>query len=324
MRAIRCPRVTTSIASARAGASAALVLLGVSVATVANAQATGFALDAFAPSERGSEWFALESLDLRGHLRPAVGAVVDYAYRPLVVYAPDGTVGASVVRDQMFFRIGGSVTLVDRVRLGLDVPIAIYQRGHTSSRGGITYTAPDTADLGDMRVACDVRLVGVHGDAFTLAAGFALFLPTGRRASFTSDETLRVEPRALAAGEAGWFVYALKLGFEYRPYDATFAGAQLGSAVDFGAAVGVKVLSKALVIGPELYGSTVVGNAGGGFARDTTPVEGIFGGHFTFFDEWRLGGGVGTGLWRGHGAPSLRMLGSVEWTPSLDVRAGIR
>src|SRR5439155_411967 len=38
-------------------------------------QAQGFALDRFEPSERGSEWFALESLDLRGDGRLAFGVV---------------------------------------------------------------------------------------------------------------------------------------------------------------------------------------------------------------------------------------------------------
>ena len=37
------------------------------------AQGQGFALNRFDPAERGSDWFVLDSLDLRGHLRPAVG-----------------------------------------------------------------------------------------------------------------------------------------------------------------------------------------------------------------------------------------------------------
>ena len=35
----------------------------------------GFLVDRFNPSERGSEWFALDTLDLRGALRPALGIV---------------------------------------------------------------------------------------------------------------------------------------------------------------------------------------------------------------------------------------------------------
>jgi streptogramin lyase len=52
-----------------------------------------------APSERGSDWFANESLDLRGHLRPAAGLVLDYSHRPLVIEQPDGSTSSSLVGD---------------------------------------------------------------------------------------------------------------------------------------------------------------------------------------------------------------------------------
>ena len=40
-------------------------------------------------------------------------------------------------------------------------------------------------------------------DAFTLAGGVAVYLPSGSRADFTGDGTVRVEPRLLAAGRIG-------------------------------------------------------------------------------------------------------------------------
>lgn len=51
------------------------------VTTSASAQTTadGFALDRFNPSDRGSEWFALDSLDLRGSGRLAIGLVGELA-----------------------------------------------------------------------------------------------------------------------------------------------------------------------------------------------------------------------------------------------------
>lgn len=48
--------------------------------------ATGLALDRFDPAERGSEWFALDSLDLRGRVRPAMGVDLDWGHEPLVLY----------------------------------------------------------------------------------------------------------------------------------------------------------------------------------------------------------------------------------------------
>src|SRR3954471_21167925 len=92
-------------------------------------QAPGFALNRFEPSERGSEWFALESLDLRGETRLAFGVVGDWAHKPLVLYAPDGSQRASLIRDQLFFHVGGGIILADRIRLALNLPIAASQGG---------------------------------------------------------------------------------------------------------------------------------------------------------------------------------------------------
>jgi len=66
-----------------------LVLLAVPAYAQTTTQ-SGFALNRFDPSERGSDWFALESLDLRGHNRWAVGVVGDWAYKPLVLYDSAG------------------------------------------------------------------------------------------------------------------------------------------------------------------------------------------------------------------------------------------
>src|SRR5262249_42646447 len=228
------------------------------VALAGVARAQGFALDRFEPSERGSEWFANESLDLRGNLRPSAGVIVDYAYRPLVVYNPDGTVRTSVVRDQLFGHLGGAVNLWDRVRLAVSIPVAVYQFGHDGDANGVTLPAPASEDVGDIRLGLDARILGEYGDAFTLAVGVQTYIPSGRKESYTGDETLRVGPRALAAGEYGPLVYAAQAGFQYRPNDDTFAGSGLGSQIFFGAAAGLKVADKRLIFGPEIYGSTVV------------------------------------------------------------------
>src|SRR4029077_11528716 len=64
--------------------------------------APGFALNRFEPSETGSEWFANDTLDLRGNFRPAVGVIADYGYKPYVLENRDGSENTSVVTDQFF------------------------------------------------------------------------------------------------------------------------------------------------------------------------------------------------------------------------------
>jgi OmpA-OmpF porin, OOP family len=284
-------------------------------ASRAQATATGFALDRFNPSERGSEWFALDSLDLRGHLRLAVGVVGELADSPLVIYNADGSQRDVPVHYQLIVHPGASLVLWDRLRVGFDLPIAAYEQGSTGTVAGVTYQGVSSAGLGDLRLSADVRLVGEYGDAFRLAAGTQVFVPTGSPSGYLGDGSTRVIiPRALAAGDIGWFSYAANLGFQYRGQTEDFGGTGLGSEFVFGASLGVHGFDRTLLVGPELYGSTVV-TRGAAFTTDNTPVELLLGGHLLVADRWRLGLGVAPGLTQGLGEPAVRYVASVEWAP---------
>src|SRR4051812_1449160 len=86
----------------------------------AAAQEPGYAASVFEPSERGSDWFANESNDYRGKLRLALGAVGDYGYRVVIGdHNPDGTIRASLLRNQVLIHTGFALVIADRLRLGL-------------------------------------------------------------------------------------------------------------------------------------------------------------------------------------------------------------
>src|ERR1700722_12839275 len=91
----------------------ALMALTATSERTARAQSTasGFSLDRFNPSERGSEWFALDSLDMRGHLRPAIGLVGELADSPLVIYNADGSVRDKPVQYQLVLDPGAALLL---------------------------------------------------------------------------------------------------------------------------------------------------------------------------------------------------------------------
>jgi outer membrane protein OmpA-like peptidoglycan-associated protein len=281
----------------------------------AQSTAPGFALDRFNPSERGSEWFALDSLDIRGHVRPAIGLVGELAYNPLVIYNADGSTRDVPVQYQLVLHPGASLVLWDRLRVGFDLPIAAYQAGSTGSVSGVAYPGDGSAGIGDLRLGADVRLLGQYGDVFRLAAGAQLFVPIGSQSGYLSDGSVRVIiPRVQAAGDIDIFSYAANLGFNYRSDTANFGGTGLGSEFVFGVSAGVHALDRKLLLGPELYGSTVV-TSGTAFQTANTPVELLIGGHYLIANAWRAGLGVAPGLTRGLGEPAVRVLASIEWAP---------
>ncbi|MEO8901604.1 MAG: OmpA family protein [Polyangiaceae bacterium] len=301
-------------------ASSALCVLAAPRAAHAQ-QNQGFSIDRFDPADRGSDWFAADSLDLRGHGRFILGATADWAEKPLVLYAPNGDEQSAIIEHQLFVHVGADVLLADRLRLGLNLPVALYQSGNSVNLGGASFGSSNATTLGDLRLSADLRLLGEYRGPAELTLGLAAYLPTGSKAAFTGDGEARIAPRLMLAGELGAFVYAARAGVQYRANDSGFDGAATGSEVFVTGAAGLRIADERLVIGPELYGSTNVTRGKSFFARRTSPFELLFGAHYMPVDGLRIGLGIGPGLTRGLGAPQFRGLLALEWAPPIEKRA---
>ena len=293
------------------GTCAALCIAG----SVSAQTASGFAIDRFQPSERGSDWFVTDSLDLRGRGRTALGFVADWAHRPLLIYNANGDVVRTPISGQLYFHLGGAVIAADRLRLAFSLPVLAANKGDPGRVGGVLYSNSTGAALGDLRLSADVRLLGEYGGPFTTAIGLQAHLPTGSRDAFASDGKVRLVPHWLVAGDIGPFTYATLVGVNGRFLADNFAGAPFGSELLLAASAGIRFANKRVVIGPEFSTSTVVSDSGNGFfKRATTPAELILGTHVRVGD-FQLGAGAGPGLTRGIGTPDVRLLGSLVWFP---------
>jgi outer membrane protein OmpA-like peptidoglycan-associated protein len=297
----------------------AVGLSSLAMVRVAGAQSreAEFSLNRFEPSERGSDWFAAESLDFRGTPRFALGAMVDYARNPLVLYDTNGEKLRPLISDQLFLHAGGSLVLSNRVRLALNMPVGLVLRGDGGALDTTVVVADEGPALGDLRAAVDVRLAGQYRDPLTVAAGVRAWLPTGSEAAYAGDGSIRIGPRVMLAGEVDAFAYAAQLGYTYRANDDAFAGAARGQELNFSVAAGVRALGGDLLLGPELLGSTVVSESDALFGRRTTALELIFAGHGMLSRSLRMGIGAGPGLTRGVGTPEIRGLLSLEWMSEL-------
>ena len=275
--------------------------------------ANGFSLDRFDPAVRGSEWFTEESLDLRGDRRFAFGVVLDYAREPLVIDPSGGDQLSAILEDQAFLHVGAAVVLDDRARLAFNLPLGLLQQGDTVVVDDIDYSSAEQPAPGDLRLSGELLLSGAFGEPYQVALGARLFVPTGSPDSYSGDGSVRLGPRLLVAGTIGSFTYATHVGVDYRARDQDFAGVELGSDVAFGAAAGARLLHGRLVVGPELFGSTVIaGNEA--FSEATTPFELLLGGHYSSSRQARVGLGVGRGLTRAFGSPDFRLLASLEFS----------
>jgi len=281
----------------------------------AQAQAKDFAINRFERSASGSDWFEGESLDFRGRARPAASLTLDFAHKPLVLYDANGNESAALLKNQLFAHLGADLIVLDRLRLGLSLPVALFQSGQSGTLGTTTLSPATHASVGDTRIAADVRLLGQYRGAVTLAAGLQAHLPTGSRSAYTGDGKLRLTPRLMLAGDIAAFAYSVRAGFNYRAQGQRLATAATGSEIQFTASAGIRVADKKLLLGPELWGSTVV-SKGAAFDKATTPFELLFGGHYRI-PNFIFGLGVGPGLTRGLGSPAFRLLGSLDYIPDV-------
>jgi OOP family OmpA-OmpF porin len=278
-------------------------------------------VERFDPSERGSRFFAADSLELDGDLRVTTGVVLAYGSRLRTFRQSDARAGAGredsrLIENSFWIHPGASLVLAPGARFGLDIPVGL-QTGTGATLDGTFYPEPSSPALGDIRGSFDLRLWDPHPrrertdfDRPVVAVGVTAYIPTGASTAYASDDFARFAFRLATAWQAGPLLLAARVGYMYRKDDLAFAGVRLG-----GEGTGVLAAGYhrgALVIGPELYGSTVLKTA---FDRRSTPLEVLAGAHLRFGDV-QVGAGLGTAVVTGLGAPGFRGVLSFDWTPT--------
>jgi hypothetical protein len=297
------------------------------VAAPANAQqqapsAQGFASERFYSSAPGGGWLVMDTLDMRGGFGGAVAISSGYAHNPVVV--SDGSQRLALVADQAFVTIAMAATY-DRFRLYLDLTSPVSAVGSSGTVGGYQLTAPSSGfgpspdTISDVRLGFDARLLGEPDGAFRLGIGAQLFVNSGDRADFVTDNTYRAMGRLLFAGDVGQMTYAGHVGVHVRPLDDSPApGSPHGSELLYGIALGPRLAisdsgDTALIVGPEVYGETAFRSF---FGRDETGVEGLLSARVegTKDDglQLRFKVGAGPGLATHFGAPEWRMVVGFE------------
>ncbi|MES1210580.1 MAG: OmpA family protein, partial [Pseudomonadota bacterium] len=276
-----------------------------------------FAVDRFEPAGPGSDWFTLESLDFRGHLRFGANLTGEWANHPLVIFDQSGNQVAPLVRNQVVAHAGVGLVLWDRARVDANFPVALLQSGDGGIVAGQTYAPPPGRPaIGDLRLGFDLRLFGRAHEPFTAAAGVQVFPATGNVDGYTTDGHTRYWPRVSVAGEQGVFAWAARVGYQLRPS----AGLAPGDEVSAGLAAGWRVWPTVL-LGTELTASSRRSAFG---KAVTTPAEVLFSGHVAVAPDWQIGVGVGPGITNGAGAPTVRVLASVAYWPAIAETAPVR
>jgi len=286
--------------------SAAAVMLAAS-----SALADGFAADRFSPAPAGSDWFAQDSLDFGGTMRPSIGLELDWGHNLIRARSGlDGGVKLAILRNQTTARLNGSFVVADRLRFNLEVPFATFNSGQ--GNGGYL-PAPSSAAFGDVRVTADALVFGLNGP-LRAAVGVAVYLPSGSQGGYTSDGKVRVAPHLMGAGDLKNFSWAALAELQ-AGRDEAGNGAPVGTRIGLGLSAGYRLLDKALLIGPEVNGSAVLFQGARFHQGASSPVEANIGAHYSVNSDWKVGFAAGTALSSGVGGAVPHLIASLEWSP---------
>jgi len=301
------------------GCASAIALL--SVAWPAAAQSAldqsfseGFSLLRFDPAPAGDRFFAVSDAsasDAEEMFRAML--LGHYTLKPTLVRV-DADTGErrEIVSSQLYGHLDLSMVPASWLLLNVDVPVALVQSGEGPA-------APDSPAFGDVRLTARARVVGSEHAPFSFAPAVDLWVPTGSEDNLTGDGSVRVQPKLVASGRAGAFIYAVNAGFLVREYLDT-GSLEVGNSLTFGAGAGVLLLDDVLQVGGELHGGGFLASErDDNFASSTSPLEALFGVKLRASDMV-FGGGIGPGLSDAPGS-APRVVLSIAYAPATPYQA---
>jgi OmpA-OmpF porin, OOP family len=286
-----------------------------------------FSVNHFVPAIGAGNYVQVDGASVGGHLSPTVDLVVDYAHRPFVLYAADCPEGATddcdlgdgevdIVKYQLTTTVGATISFVNRVQLGLAVPL-VYTTGDgfaasVSGRDVPYIYVPGgyAFGLGDPRLSVKVRLLGKNQGFLLALQGYATF-PVGEvmaEGYGLGYDTVTGGGQLVAEIKVGKFRAAANAGGGYKP-SRTLLATTDGSEFTYGAGFGLDITTLLGVVA-EVVGSTRFSDE-----LDENPIEWRLAGKLTQGDfMFQLGGG--TGLVSGAGIPNFRVMGGAAFQPS--------
>jgi OOP family OmpA-OmpF porin len=243
----------------------------------------------------------------------SVGAMVNYAFEPLIVRSCKnanecGDPGAiqedkKVVENMITGDVLGSFTIIPRIQLGLRIPVTWLKGVGITEEGNDETKGVKAIGLGDAELEGKFRLYGDVKAPFVLGATVFATAPLGQATAkdqFMGDKHPTVGARAIFDGEAQGFSFGGNLAGAYRK-QVTIGSTHVGSEFRYAVGAGYRV-SPVFRVMVEGFGTTRFTTKNG-----ENTLEGLGGIQIVPLGsplQFTLGGG--TGLVQGVGVPKVR------------------
>ncbi len=302
----------------------ALLLLGSAAGVSAQRAPTGeFSVLRFSPAPGAHNYLGLDGAATRGNVSYGANLLVDYANRPFSLYqastcdemgnncmlSPGRT---DLVANALVFHISAYVVLLDRLQIGVVIPLA-YLSGDpfsfTSNGMPAQVGGGSTFGLADPRLHVKLNLID-SGHGFRLGVAAYGTAPLGQataKGRFLGESTPTFGGHIIAEYTMGGFRVGGNVGGVWRD-GATLFSTEARGQLTYGLGVAYDLTSIVGVVG-EVAGATSFTSQ-----VDENMLEGRLAGLFRVGDvNFTLGGGVG--IIGGVGVPAFRVLGGIGYAP---------
>jgi hypothetical protein len=201
------------------------------------------------PSTDPQAGLVLEPPSTPGSWQWNVGAWLSYAQSPVVARDASGGVLARPVLHAIGCDLVGGIGLGDRVAVGVDVPVVLWQDGSSGLPATIAGSqAVPTTGLGDMLLHAKVSILDNNRAGVAAGVGLAAIgsasLPTGDPVGFQGEGAATASVRVLAEYAVAVAALRVSLGYAVRPDtrvwpDPSLGGATFGNSLPW--AIGLSV-----------------------------------------------------------------------------------
>lgn len=261
----------------------------------------------------------VEAGSVGAHLDVDVALQLGYAHNPLVatMTTETGQSSRAIVAHRAGAHLLGSIALFERLQLGVDVPVVLFQSGASALPGLKGENPVAVAGLADVRLMPKVAVLRTRdGSPVDVAVIAHLTLPTALpRHQYIGDGLPTLTPEVAVSRDHGALRWAVDGGLKLRA-PSTFGTATQGEELVARAGVGWDFEQIPLGVEASANGALlvfpIVGEAKP-LSPGNNPVEGLVGAHTDVGDvQLFAAAGAGAG---GIVAPLWRVLGGVRWSP---------
>ncbi|WP_148273220.1 Ig-like domain-containing protein [Stigmatella aurantiaca] len=266
----------------------------------------------YKPAPGSRDVLGLHSAQIAPHLGWNLGLSINYARNPLnFLRTSTDEFLYNLVHHQYTLDLMGSISLFDRLEIGVALPISLQKEESGSPFAPLLAEAVDTTGLGDLRLVPKLRLLSTNG-GLHLAVVAPVLLPSSGGTKFMGRDGVAVFPRLVGewSSERGTRVIA-NVGVNLQSRQE-FRNLSVGNEFAYGVGAEVPFHLRDHKLAAE---ATVGGALGLKDANsEERPLEVLAALKYFFSEQLSAHVGAGPGLTRGYGTPAFRILAGVNWT----------